>query len=133
MSKQGLVLREFLPTSDIAQALIDPINLAQKTVIDNSDKFWSLIDYASLQSESSRRALMTTVSTAGPLFPMTSNRTASAESVIASSNSPGTAVSNFNIQYLMAQSFMPPNLGNDLDGLWSEAFNNHSSIGANRE
>lgn len=109
----------------MARALIDPINLAQKTKIENADKLWSLIDYASLQGTGRRRTSTATVNATSPSQEGTLNAQQAYDAVTIDSSPSSMMYSNFNDPYAIRHNEMQSYLGDDMGGLWAEVFTNN--------
>ena len=112
----------------MARALIDPINLAQKTQISNADQLWSLIDYASLQGASRRRHSSTTATQAIPLVAASSNGLVQPDSAIFSSSPASVMLPSFGGHYPMDQHDLQAYLGDDMGGLWAEVFPSQNTL-----
>jgi hypothetical protein len=123
------VLRDFRPTAELAKALIDPIQLAQKTSIDKPEAMWSLIDYSALQGGKGRSNSLSSAGTIandppdGTSAPL--NRTISHQEVSSSSTFP-----RFHSGFGYPGSGMQEYLGDDMGSVWASVFTGQSWTGS---
>lgn len=120
------MLQEFAPSEDTVRSLTDPLMLAQKRKITDSDFMWLLIDYASLQSSGEQR---NSPAAARPVKPLMTDISVLKPAVAAMNSDLNTASASgssfyetFGEQYTDGKDY----LGEDMGGLWAHVFADQS-------
>lgn len=125
--RMAAILKDWVPTRDLAKALIDPVLLAQKTKIDQVDEMWSLLDYSALQGRVGRT---TSASTASPPKIDQSNTQSSSDGVRPNTGSSGPMPSTFHVDFGQHTDDVQAYLGDEMGSIWAQVFNDQSATGS---